>query len=98
MRDLVAAAHRRLASAKPGNLPRKANSGTEIVVVIVVPGRAGIGRVLADKGDRGVRAANAGFHPIGKAGTRYSPDASRPADGQGHETFGFIRRTKIIPA
>src|SRR5438094_4434773 len=98
MCDLVAAANCGLARAKPWNLPRETHGRAEIVVVIVVPRDAGIRRVLADILNGRVCAANAGFHPIGKSRSRYSPNASRSSDRKGHQASGFIWRSIIVPA
>src|SRR5262249_39607698 len=83
---------------KPGKLPCEANSRTEVVVIIFVPRRPGIWRVLPEKGDRGVFAARARLHPIAEAGSGHAPNRCGTPDSCRHQAVAFVGHSKIIPS
>src|SRR5262249_6228741 len=84
--------------AEPWDLPGKTDGRTISLVVVVVPGRAGIRRILSDKLDCRVRTTNAGLHPVGETRTGDSPDTRWTADGQRHQPIRFIRSAIVVPA
>src|SRR5262249_55905840 len=96
--DLVAATKSRLAGAEPRNLPGKADGRTEVVIVVLVPRRVCIRRVLAEVSDSCVFAADAGFHPVPEAGARNPPDGGRAANRGRHQAVGLIGNAKEVPS
>src|SRR5262249_32701891 len=96
--ELIAATHRCFPGAEPGNLPGKTNGRTISLVIVVVPGRAGIRRILPDKLDFRVRATNAGLHPVGETRTGDSPDTRWTAHGQRHQPIRFVWSAIVVPS
>src|SRR5262249_9139026 len=73
--DLVATANRRFPLAEPWQLPCKSDCRTKIVVIVFVPRRARVRRVLADVCTYSVRRiAHTGLHPVAEARSRNTPD------------------------